>query len=326
MTEDFDKFNKLNQYLKGLSEGTEGNHPPIKKFSLEEELAKSSSRHHYIPKYFIDGFLNQKQELWVYDKKQGKIQNKTRPSKSIFFEEHRNSVDLGFKKPLSIFEDAYSVMDNILPPAIRILRGDAAFSPEMFTELTAHLNVFITDLFWRNINTDELFNRLYQNGPITIKDDTGNVYTQTAVENLKKVPGFQQLVRLSMREIALRDFTRKPAEGFYTSDLFVFPNAPVCVGDMPFLFKQKPKQHIDLINLPAFIPISKSKIFMRSIKNEELFRVNDLHILNALIIEQSTKYICAADRETLSIAIEYYNKAREKKLFADYLTELFGNS
>jgi len=35
-----------------------------------------SRRHHYIPRFLIDNFTDLDKKVWVYDKEEGKIQNR----------------------------------------------------------------------------------------------------------------------------------------------------------------------------------------------------------------------------------------------------------
>jgi hypothetical protein len=107
-------------------------------------VQQSSTKHHYLPQYYIDGFLAADGLLDIYDKQRGIIKKDRKGSGRVLFERDRNSADFDLSKPISLFEDAYGVIDNLLPAAIQLLRTDSVnISNEIFTELMANINVFI---------------------------------------------------------------------------------------------------------------------------------------------------------------------------------------
>jgi hypothetical protein len=59
---------------------------------MEKFFQRNSSRHHYMPKFLIEGFKNTKGTLFVYDKKHNKIIDKGKSPKSIFYEWDRNTI------------------------------------------------------------------------------------------------------------------------------------------------------------------------------------------------------------------------------------------
>jgi hypothetical protein len=48
---------------------------------------KKSSRHHYIPQFLLNAFVNSDDNLYVFDKQKDKILDNPRPPKSIFLKE-----------------------------------------------------------------------------------------------------------------------------------------------------------------------------------------------------------------------------------------------
>lgn len=264
-----------------------------------------SHRHHYIPKYFIDGFTNGENLLWVYDKQKDTILKKPRPSGSLFYEEYRNSVDFGAEQPLPIFEEGYSVLDNLLPAAIRLLISETNKENDIFIELVAHLNVLVIDLFWRNINTDFYFDLLFDYSMLSITVNNQKL-TKPDIKQLQDQPGFKQLVRMNLAKTALKHATQKDQDKQFTAELIVFPMDQLCLGDMPFLFKSAPIEDNDLINLPALIPVSKRKLLIRNVKQPKAFTLKETQYLNAILIDESSKYICGANKVILASAVNVY--------------------
>lgn len=278
--------------------------------SLDKHIKSSaaqqmSHRHHYIPQYFIEGFTNDEHLLWIYDKQKDTILKKLRPSRSLFYEENRNSVDIGAEKPLPVFEEAYSVLDKLLPAAIRLLRSETNIAIDVFIELVSHLNVLVIDLFWRNINTDFYFDLLLKYSKLNITVDDQKL-TELDIKHLQDQPGFKQLVRMNMARNALKHATQKDQDRQFTAELIVFPMDQLCLGDMPFLFESAPIEDNDLVILSALIPISKRKLLIRNIKQPKAFTLKETQYLNAILIDESSKYICAANKDILASAVNVY--------------------
>ena len=86
-------------------------------------MKSNSNRHHYIPKFLINGFKNSVGTLYVYDKQKDEIKRKPRSPKSLFFEEGRNTVHVKDDLYSSIIEDKiYQDHDDISSKVIRKLQ------------------------------------------------------------------------------------------------------------------------------------------------------------------------------------------------------------
>ncbi|MHB1179300.1 MAG: DUF4238 domain-containing protein, partial [Daejeonella sp.] len=266
MNDPLTEYERLREKLKKASEGTFTQKDTAQNYTVDKAVAEASSKHHYIPQYYISGFLASDGLLDIYDKQRGVILRERKGTGGVFFEKNRNSADFGFSKPISMFEEAYSVIDNLLPAAIKLLRADAFnINKEIFIELMANLNVFIIDLFWRNINTDQLFNDMYENGKMTITVSGSKSLSAQETEYLKQMMGFKQLARLQIFKTAMQDALNQDPNGIVNGNLVSFPLEQICIGDMPFLFPFMPKTHLNLLQLPVIVPISKSKVYLRNI-------------------------------------------------------------
>ena len=318
----FKAYLKLREKLLKINDGT-GKADNAQKFAAVDDLSKSkSTNHHYIPKYFTDGFLDDDGLLFVYDKQKDRIKLNKQGSKGVFFAINRNSSDFGLEKPISIMEDAYGVFDNIAPAAIKLLRSNIQLSDNTRIDLHAHLNTLIIDLYWRNINNDQLFDSLYDRASLTLSGVLGSVkLSDEQARPYKDFPLFKQLIRYKMAILTLEFATK--SQNIFTSDIITFPIKHLCIGDMPFLFNGSPKKHSDLLDLPAFIPISATKLYLRNITLKRQMSFRETNMLNALIIEQSSKMICSGNKLVMDAAIDYYRLAKEENLFEHFKNCLF---
>jgi len=324
MNDPLAEYERLREKLKRASEGTFVIKDTSANYSVEKAVQQSSSKHHYLPRYYIDGFLASDGLMDIYDKERDTIKNARKGSGGVFFEMDRNSTDFGLRKPISLFEEAYGTIDNLLPAAIRLLRSDTiGISNEIFLELMANINVFMIDLFWRNINTDQLFDDMYNHGQMTITVSGTRVLSDSETDDMKQVPGFKQLARLQIFMTAMKEALNQDPNGIINGNLVEFPSEQICIGDMPFVFPVMAKSHIAVLQLPAIVPISKSKLYFRNVERKAVYHFSDTCMFNALVIEQSSKLICSANSTILNAAIDYYRFAKEHNCFDLYRSKLF---
>jgi hypothetical protein len=324
MNDPLAEYERLREKLKRASEGTFVIKDTSANYSVEKAVQQSSSKHHYLPRYYIDGFLASDGLMDIYDKERDTIKNARKGSGGVFFEMDRNSTDFGLRKPISLFEQAYGTIDNLLPAAIRLLRSDTTgISNEIFLELMANINVFMIDLFWRNINTDQLFDDMYNHGQMTITVSGTRVLSDSETDDMKQVPGFKQLARLQIFMTAMKEALNQDPNGIINGNLVEFPSEQICIGDMPFVFPVMAKSHIAVLQLPAIVPISKSKLYFRNVERKAAYDFSDTCMFNALVIEQSSKLVCSANSTILNAAIDYYRFAKQHNCFDLYRSKLF---
>ncbi len=317
------QYKQLKQKLLNI-EISEKNLPHSKAKTAEQLLSQNkSSNHHYIPKFFVDGFIGDDNLMFVYDKINDRIKKNKQGSKGVFFEIDRNSTDIGTDLSVSWIEEAYSVFDNIIPPSIKLLRSNIELDDDLRVELHAHLTTFFINLFWRNINNDNLFDRIVKNASITVTNShRKRLLSNIEANEYKNEKSFQQLLRFQMTGLTLKSLTDNN-QGIFSTKTITFPQKQLCIGDNPFLLQDVPKKHTDLLNTPAFIPISSTKLYVRNIDPQTQFDFHYTSILNSLIIDQSSKLICFADKTVLEAAIDYYNFAKKENLFDAFKQILF---
>ena len=66
-----------------------------------------SHRHHYIPEFFIKGFINPSKQMWVYNKITDRISPKQYYPRSIFFKNGGNTISVN-NKDIDIIQNPIS--------------------------------------------------------------------------------------------------------------------------------------------------------------------------------------------------------------------------
>lgn len=267
---------------------------------IDKLIRNSSKKHHYIPRYYINGFLGNDNEMFVYDKSKDQIRNKKTGSRGVFYEENRNSLQLENKEFISLFEEIYCLLDDTLPATIKLLISDVQELPhQLQKDLIASMNIFIVDLFLRNKNNDAFYDEKFNSAEIQFVNNHLNKYA----EETKVIPGFKQLFRAKLFITYLEEFLNGDPNQITRFQLLNFPSEQVCIGDNPILFLLEDKETIDLHRSPLIIPICKTKIYLRNVQRKSPFGYEHVSILNALIIDQSSQLICCSNRKALEVDI-----------------------
>ncbi|MGM5470284.1 DUF4238 domain-containing protein [Flavobacteriaceae bacterium LMO-SS05] len=267
-----------------------------------------SSRHHYIPKFLIKGFVDENNLLHIYDKKKDIILSKQRSPKSIFFENFRNTIKIDETKSTSILEDLwFQKLDNESSKFIQDLQT-AQLNFDIFTDDNiAQLQFFIINLFWRIPKTDFAAKDLIQRAEL---------YTEGIdSETLRNDEGWNKMLRSKLYQETIdqmKDSPTKPNRIYpkiteFGKDIFV-------LGDYPFVFRNRLGKFTDLVEDDYFIALTSKRILSSSKKELQSFDLQMFLPYNAAIIEESQNYVVSNNLKVLEGSVEYYRKLKKEHL------------
>lgn len=213
-----------------------------------------STIHHYIPKFFINGFVNTDGFLFVYDKKANKIFDNPRSPKSVFYERNRNTVQLGYSKSTSFIEDLYfKRLDNDASKVLQYLSDSALSDLDFSIQKMVPFYYFLISLFWRIPATDyavqDIINRMK---PI---DPNINPELINKDENFLKVQR-QNLAFHTVKEI--KEFGRNIDS---ITQVYQFNKDTFVLGDNPILFRSKTSKFSEFMELDKLVSISNLRVF-----------------------------------------------------------------
>jgi hypothetical protein len=271
-----------------------------------------SSRHHYIPQFYIKGFVNNAGFLYIYDKQKKSIKKNISP-KSIFFERDRNTMY--FDEKTSILEDKwYKDMDDKCSQVVQNLRENTNEQGILNSDNLADIQFFILCLFWRIPKTDNAFERFFQESEIFFTDKNEQKITDTIKEQeLKDDLSYKKFARADIILQALRNFNQKPGQVY--AQLFDKAEDLFLLGDYPMVFERIPATFDDLFHTDYYLPVSSKRLFGKSENDRELaFDFEKIIKLNAIIIDQSVRYVCCSSLEYLERSVAYYEAVKAKSL------------
>ncbi|MBX0335548.1 DUF4238 domain-containing protein [Pontibacter sp. HSC-14F20] len=261
-----------------------------------------SSRHHYIPKFLINGFTNNEGYVYIYDKEKDRILDNGRSPKSIFFELDRNTIENSRSEKSSVIEDNfYMSLDNSSSKLIQRLQKEKITSELLNIENQAELQFFLINLFWRLPITDyaviDLIIRakIDSDGinPITLRNDRNFTKMQRSGLFIHTVNKLKESI---------------PEVNKYFAKITEFGIDTFILGDYPIVYESTPKEFTDLGYLDFLFALSSRRIYSSTKSAFGEFTKYDIIYFNVLIIMQSKKYICSGNLELLETSVKCYKE------------------
>jgi hypothetical protein len=278
----------------------------------------ASKRHHYLPRFYIDGFTNSNGFLWVYDKQKDKIVSIPQAPKSIFFELELNTITIQGEKH-DIVEKLLSKTDNEFSKHFLRIRNNVASMVEDDYELLAYMEMFINQLFWRTINnqtTKEELLAFYKLSNVQYK----------SFEVEKKVYFLSDEDRmLILKTLIPFDVPTDLADNkgnFHIKVLDFSVSSPFVICDSPIIYRSPPLNRLDF--KPLIFPISSSRVYLSLESKDFYFGPPEIALTNVTLIEQTAKYVGHHDKDSLNEIIKAYRIFKSSNMTVDALKhELF---
>ncbi|MEO0683892.1 MAG: DUF4238 domain-containing protein [Cyanobacteria bacterium J06649_11] len=287
-----------------------------------------SSRHHYLPKFYIKGFVNSRGKVFVYDKIDRAIKKVEFSPKQVFYEWNRNTLEINGEKD-DFLEGLYGSLESAISPSYnRIAKqtGKIDYDPEDLF----HLFLLISLTFWRSPINDSMvedFVELIPNDKLFIKifdKTTGKEADDKTYEELRSLPAFLHMYRLARPAIdyMLLDVKEEIVNWAIYSGMS--DKKLHLLGDNPILFKEKSRANI-LENELIFPLTSGSSLVHTKGRKRKLVNPENKVRVDLLIFIQSERYVVGPDKQYLQM-ISALSHEYDSESKVDYLRkEIFEN-
>lgn len=283
---------------------------------------KQSHRHHYIPRFLIDKFCNDKGLLWVYDKLAGQIQKKPKSSKQIFYEWDRNIVPINGTISDKI-ERIYSEIDNKEALVLnRILSREKMGGADL-----TWLIYLAAQIKWRVPHMDNSWDQVVDDlslrdmglllRPLSLSQTKDTDITKQ-IENLEIVGLLKRMllaIQPLLEENALNDLHKNCY--LMTQN----PN-PALIGDNPLI--ETP--NTDYRTLGDFIfPLSSNHTLICKRGCNKTFPIDNIFYIqkDLSILHIADRYVGCKDLDYLRETIATYNQIKAKKKEEGLLKYIF---
>lgn len=271
-------------------------------------MPQISKDHHYIPICFIERFFEDNSVLWAYSKELGKILQRPKTAKTIFFETHRNTISTEMLKP-DMVEGTYGVLDNMLAKYLdKICRTpiDVANDPFQFTGLS-----WLLASFWYRVPAHDNWaekqasNYIDNNPAYGFGDMINQINTFDLNESDKN-----KLVRsVASCYLFLSTFRNKRDEG---RKIVAIENiyAPFLLSDSPVIFEKEPNAFHELTE-DFVLPFTSTRAYLGTKGNRYNFDSKIAEDINILSMLQAQRYFCSNDKPYLEYLVSIYEGKKE---------------
>lgn len=267
-----------------------------------------STKHHYIPEFYLKGFTNAKSKFFIYDYSKSKIKKGEYSPSSHFFEKNRNTVEHEGKTS-DLTEQHYTYSENRHSKLLQKIQS-SKLSKLNADELII-LQEFVASIFWRIPSNDQLYLEQYFQGPIAKSSHSliSKLIIPSEVNRIKNTPAFINSYRPAAAGISV---LRNRNSNFLDWKLIYLENSTRICSDNPIIFsKLKVKDPFDS---DLLIPLTQCHLLLRTSKTKlELSEYIGM-ICDILIFRQGQNYCCCSDKNHLEKVIEMSNKLANEDL------------
>ena len=288
-----------------------------------------SSRHHYLPQFYLNGFTDDDRRFHVFDIKNQRLKSKKLFPKQVFFEPDRNTFIIGGEKTDFLESQIYKLIDNINSKAFQKIVTSTRDSKTTLTDYY-FLHYFITNLFWRIPRTDQQIMVLFENANYQdlnfhlVENKIGKV-DPIASQKLLSLPEFRETYRAFM---AATEFTKWNSETEMKNWRISYStnqNTPHLCGDNPIVTRND--GDLKLFSSELIFPLTKDKTLFytnNEIKIKEISPEYKLK-LDIVIMAQSQIMTTSIDSDYLVMINQLKNQFDIKQLKGE-LFEIFENN
>lgn len=292
------------------------------------ENKKHSKKHHYLPVFYLKGFADENQQLFVYDKLRNEILEGQNPT-SKFYENHLNNFRANGKVLISLEERMFTPGDTRVSPLFSRFRITKNY--EFSAVEKVEMLHFLSQLYWRSPETHEKYIELIKKEGFSnkyfqvskegkpLKDDEIPELVDKILNDSESQKIFKHIIPLTNGSI---EESKKLFDKWKVMDLND-EQAKLITGDNPFLINNTDFR-IDNVFEELIFPLCKDKVLILSDKSPDFFDSIALANINVLILHQSNRFIASENRNHIESVIENYNHFKSLNLLDKMQAGTFG--
>jgi hypothetical protein len=279
-----------------------------------------SVKHHYLPRHYLQGFTDDKDGFFVYDKQADKIHQSS--PRASFFQNNLNTIISPGGTTSDWLEDLYTEIENRVWRSFDIIRGSTSRTPLDQSEKMDFF-LFLSVLHWRlpsNIGFAEKLSETALDEEnallnfLALRTRSGEKVPKEVIEEIRNSSGFKKAMRIVLPFAPfLRDKNWARAldnwRFLYSAD----SKSWYIVGDNPIVTDGL-NDHDPIKCLQKFIfPVSGRIILINTDPSiEHNFPPEIVIKFNMSILERSQRFVACQNKDFLEALIEMY------KLFVQY--------
>ncbi|MFM9950533.1 MAG: DUF4238 domain-containing protein [Saprospiraceae bacterium] len=262
-----------------------------------------ANRHHYLPQFYIHGFVNSDNKISVYDKQEKRFKKQEFSPKQIFFEWNRNTLLVEGKKDDSV-EKLYGYFESLISPTYNRIKMQSGRIKYDINDIF-NLLVLVSLTHWRLPLNDVNAENFVQSTPrkdLIIKifnKETGEEASEDLYEKVKKRNGFVEMYKLLKPIIDFMSLNMKNSIEhwkIYRADSEIQSHI---LGDNPIVFKDQPQNNI--LETELIFPLTKGiMLYHNKGKKIKQIQPEDRVNVDIMIFLQSRRYVVGSNKDYLN--------------------------
>lgn len=287
-------------------------------------MAEASRNHHYIPEFYIKGFLREDRTFDVYDKRFGKFRKHPQSAGSNFCQRDRNTISRNGLRTDQVEKFFSGIETGIAKAFTHIREGISA------EELNSEDGIFILKMhvalqFWRLPSNDGLAAHFMKNltsaqlQPLVTELGLPDISIEKIRGLLSSDAGFRRYFQSFLLPLITFDMskTQSRSRRWYVLDVespagwanFICSDSPLVCGNLPQLFD---------FSGPFAMALSASKLLLATPEKKERIELEPAFSTRfaMLCYLQASRYIAGRDREFIKSMVDlchYYPGAEGEK-------------
>jgi len=269
-------------------------------------MKETSWRHHYLPRFYIKYFCDEKNLLWVYSKQKDRIETKQKSPKQIFFTTHGNSTNIDHSVG-DFIETLYNFYEsNVSTSYLRIKNDIDKFKDD--NDLHVKINLLITMLLWRIPAYDNIVKQHIDLNYKVLEAEIKKKY-KVIWADLDKSSKYKYLKTEAIHRILKSELNCK--DDYIYFNYYEFSKNVFLLSDNPILIMNHPGYNFD-VSKPIIFPLSNRKLYFRSDTNSFTFKKDMIYLMNLLLVAQANNYVANKDKKTLEFFVNEYRLEKAK--------------
>lgn len=233
-------------------------------------IREPSWRHHYIPEYFIKGFIKPETKVWLFDKSKGRIISKPQSPSSVFFEPELNNIYVDGTKSSLLENSTYRNRDQKFHSFYKKVFEAPKSEALDHEEFAGMMSWLIADLSFRTLPlqrwaAEQTFEALKKPLPERLQRivDNINTFGYSDVDKAKLLNGIAPAILLhTTNQVKMRND--------YDVSLTDFDRPVFLLSDNPIIHEQEAKDFDDLTRKFIF-PLTSRRVCLGFLSNYRLF-------------------------------------------------------
>lgn len=294
------------------------------------------AKHHYLPVFYLKGFVGSEGNFAVFDKKEKRLKKRRLTPSQVFFEYDRNTYEINGVKD-DFVEKLYGKLETMFGRVFKKIREQHSYS-SLETNDMFNIILFVGSIYWRIPETDDLIKDVIANSaPDELSFRVFNKITGTDAPNefynlIKNRESFTGAYRMIKPVIDyIKYFDPKKIEDwkvyFATLNEEGERKEMHVIGDNPIIFKQTSRTNI--YDQELIMPLTSGKTLYHT-RGKDISLIDPSSRINVdrLIFLQSERYVCSPNSWYLeSIAEQSYKfqetSPRAKEFLRDRVFNIF---